>query len=49
MTGLWNEHKIGNNAAGNNALRETGTFNKANVWTGRSQTTPSASDLPVKI
>ncbi len=43
MTGNWNAHTIGDNAAGNNALSETGTFNKANEWTGRTRTTPSAS------
>jgi YD repeat-containing protein len=43
MTGNWNAHTIGDNAAGNNALSETGTFNKANEWTGRSRTTPTAS------
>jgi YD repeat-containing protein len=43
ITGNWNAHTIGDNAAGNNALSETGTFNKANEWTGRSRTTPSAS------
>jgi len=49
MMGNWSSHTIGENSGGNNALSEAGTFNKANEWTGRSRTTPSASDLPMKI
>jgi hypothetical protein len=30
ITGNWNTHTIGDNAAGNNGLSQTGTFNKAN-------------------
>jgi hypothetical protein len=41
MTGNWNAHTIGDSSAGNNALSETGTFNKANEWTSRTRTVPS--------
>jgi hypothetical protein len=42
-TGNWNARSIGDNSAGSNVFGETGTFNNANDWTGRSRTTPSAS------
>ena len=43
QTGNWSSHSIGDNSGGNNELAETGTFNTANEWTGRTRTTPSGS------
>jgi RHS repeat-associated protein len=43
QTGNWSSHSVGDNSGGNNELAETGTFNTANEWTGRTRTTPSTS------